>query len=40
VTPASFLKWRAAFLAEQAERKKKEDEERMKGRILTLFFTF
>ncbi|CCA73824.1 related to RWD domain-containing protein-Laccaria bicolor [Serendipita indica DSM 11827] len=31
VTKESFLKWRAAFTAEQAEKKRKEDEERMKG---------
>jgi hypothetical protein len=31
VTTESFLKWRAAFNAEQAEKKRKEEEEKMKG---------
>ncbi|PVF95956.1 RWD-domain-containing protein [Serendipita vermifera] len=31
VTTESFLKWRASFNAEQAEKKRKEDQEKMKG---------
>ncbi|CAG8683351.1 16545_t:CDS:2, partial [Acaulospora colombiana] len=30
-TSESFLKWRASFNAEQAEKKRKEDDEKMKG---------
>ncbi|KAG8830896.1 hypothetical protein FRC17_004111 [Serendipita sp. 399] len=35
VTVESFLKWRAGFLAEQAEKKRRQDEERMKGKERT-----
>ncbi|KIM24428.1 hypothetical protein M408DRAFT_317654 [Serendipita vermifera MAFF 305830] len=31
VTQASFLKWRATFAMEEAEKKKREDDEKMKG---------